>query len=547
VALGLVAVGTTRGSGCLSVGRGPLRSAGPVEAQQQAVARLVLIRCLAHLRQVPQDGGDASCLRGAEPDRAKDREGVGVRLGNLCADGLEGGHGGATGFGPPVPEAASGATVVLLGSASYRPRASGSREAGSHQHLQVMCHVALVATQGLGQLAHGRRLLTQSEEQSVPRRMRQCLEVLRRRHLHDLVHHPIKSQYQLTLCQASALLDTMDRTRLGTLIDDVRALVEQHYLDPGVAAKISQTLQAASAAGRYSTDERTVADAVTRDLQSVNGDKHLRLVFHESRLPERAPGDDAEEFAAMSRWAEQTCSGIGQVRRLEGNIGYVDIQPVIFPSAISADAITAAFTLIADCEALILDLRGCLGGEPSTVAFLLSHLWDAEPVQLTGMQRRGEDVVRQTWTQTHVPGRRFGRSKAVYVLTSTSTFSGGEAVAYDLQHLGRATVIGEPTRGGAHPREAFRVHPHLEVTIPVARAVNPITGGNWEGVGVIPDISTTAAAAFDAAHRLALGEVAPEEGPGTTDPRAVPDDPSSDQHVQRQDGGRDEHLRQAAT
>ncbi|MGI8691709.1 MAG: S41 family peptidase [Geodermatophilaceae bacterium] len=47
----------------------------------------------------------------------------------------------------------------------------------------------------------------------------------------------------------------------------------------------------------------------------------------------------------------------------------------------------------------------------------------------------------------------------MYVLTSGATFSGGEALAYDLQQLGRATVVGERTRGGAHPRRGFRVQP----------------------------------------------------------------------------------------
>ena len=43
-----------------------------------------------------------------------------------------------------------------------------------------------------------------------------------------------------------------------------------------------------------------------------------------------------------------------------------------------------------------------------------------------------------------------------------------------------ATIVGEPTGGGAHPREAFRVHPHLQATIPVARApsaTSPATTG----------------------------------------------------------------------
>jgi C-terminal processing protease CtpA/Prc len=65
-------------------------------------------------------------------------------------------------------------------------------------------------------------------------------------------------------------------------------------------------------------------------------------------------------------------------------------------------------------------------------------------------------------------------------------------------------VVGERTRGGAHAREGFRVHPHLEATISVARAVSPITGGNWEGVGVAPDIEVSAEAAFDRAFQLAV-------------------------------------------
>jgi C-terminal processing protease CtpA/Prc len=81
------------------------------------------------------------------------------------------------------------------------------------------------------------------------------------------------------------------------------------------------------------------------------------------------------------------------------------------------------------------------------------------------------------------------------VLTGATTFSGGEQLSYDLQQLGRATIIGERTRGGANARKGFRVHPHLEATISVAEAVHPKTGTNWEGTGVTPDIQATAAQA----------------------------------------------------
>ncbi len=112
-------------------------------------------------------------------------------------------------------------------------------------------------------------------------------------------------------------------------------------------------------------------------------------------------------------------------------------------------------------------------------------------------------------------GRRFGRHRPLYVLTSATTFSGAEQLAFDLQQLGRATVVGERTRGGANAREAFRLAPHLEATIPVAASVHPRSGTNWEGTGVGPDTPTTADDAEATAYRLiaAAAEAARGTGP----------------------------------
>jgi hypothetical protein len=310
----------------------------------------------------------------------------------------------------------------------------------------------------------------------------------------------------------------MRRSEISTVVEEVGTLVENQYLDAGVGAQVARVLRAALAEDRYPTDERELAVAVTRDLQSVNGDKHLRLLYHEEPLAERKAGDDSAEYAAMSRWAEQTSGGVAQVRRLPGNIGHLDLQPIIFPAAICGEAVTAALSLLAATEAIIVDLRHCLGGEPAMVAFIVSYLWDHEPVQLTGLCERG-GAYKQAWTQAYVPGRRFGRTKPVYVLTSNTTFSGGEGLAYDLQQLGRATIVGERTRGGAHAREGFRVHPHLQATISVARSVNPVSGTNWEGDGVTADIETTATDAYHTAYRLALEHVISQDGPAAAEAR----------------------------
>lgn len=107
-----------------------------------------------------------------------------------------------------------------------------------------------------------------------------------------------------------------------------------------------------------------------------------------------------------------------------------------------------------------------------------------------------------------MPGARFGAEKPLYVLTSGKTFSAGEELAYDLQQLGRAQVVGEATRGGAHPRDGWTVHPHLELSVPVARAVNPVSGTNWEGTGVRPDAPCGAEDALDRALSLAVARLA---------------------------------------
>ena len=310
----------------------------------------------------------------------------------------------------------------------------------------------------------------------------------------------------------------MEHHELTRVVQEIRGLVQAHYVYPQVGAQVARILAEGLAKDRYPGEERGLAEAVTADLQSVNGDKHLRLLYHDQPLAPRQPGSDAEEYASLGQWAQQTCGGVAGVRLLAGNVGYVDFQPVLFPVAITGELITAAMSLVATTEALIIDLRGCLGGEPATAAFVISYLWDHEPAQLTGLAERAEPRPRQFWTLPYVPGRRFGKTKPVYALTSATTFSGGEQLAYDLQQLGRAVIVGERTGGGAHAREGFRVHPHLEATISVAAAVNPVTGGSWEGTGVIPDLETQAGQALETARNHTVDQVITASGP-----KAAPD------------------------
>src|SRR5262249_50927356 len=130
------------------------------------------------------------------------------------------------------------------------------------------------------------------------------------------------------------------------------------------------------------------------------------------------------------------------------------------------------------------------------------------------------DRTQQFWTLPWVPGPRY-TNKPVYVLTSARTFSGAEEFAYNLKALKRATLIGETTGGGANPGDEFLLAPHYAAFIPTGRAVNPVTGTNWEGTGVAPDIAVPAAEAMKVAQRLGLEHVIAQLGEAPVGPREL--------------------------
>jgi hypothetical protein len=293
----------------------------------------------------------------------------------------------------------------------------------------------------------------------------------------------------------------MDQTvmDIDAIVDEIDREVVAKYVFPEIGARVGQLLRERAAGGHYATpaDAAGLCALVTADLQSVNGDRHLRLQHHEDEIPDLP---STEMLVAMLRsQAARSLGGVARVERLAGNVAWLEFSPILFPPSMAAGPVGGALQCVASADALVLDLRQTLGGEPGMTAFVCSYLFDDEPVHLIDIYEREGDRVSQSWTLPYVPGERFGGTKPLYVLTGPTTFSGGEALAYCLQQLGRATVVGERTRGGAHPRIGVRVHPHLELTIPTGRAMHPVTGENWEGVGITPDVEVPAADALAAA------------------------------------------------
>jgi C-terminal processing protease CtpA/Prc len=222
-------------------------------------------------------------------------------------------------------------------------------------------------------------------------------------------------------------------------------------------------------------------------------------------LTARAVGPTPEQRERWRRFFPTVNYGFETVERMQGNIGYLDLR-MFAGLELGGETAAAALTFLANTDALIIDLRNNGGGQPEMIAFITSYLFD-EPTHINDIYERKSDTTRQFWTSAFVPGRRFGGRKPVYILTSKSTFSGGEEFAYNLKALKRAAVIGETTGGGAHPVRSYRASAHLSIGVPFARAINPVTKTDWEGIGVVPDISLPADQSLGRAYVMALEEV----------------------------------------
>jgi hypothetical protein len=322
---------------------------------------------------------------------------------------------------------------------------------------------------------------------------------------------------------------TIEMTDDGTLADEqlspreivttALALLRANYVFPELAEQAATAVEARLAAGEYDNlDEVTLTGLLTDHLNEVCDDKHLRVRVGggprqrpwPQERPEHVgpaePDDHQARILNLRRMGRLDNFGIHRVERLDGNIGYLDLRRVPVPAS-AGPAIAAAMELVAGTYALIIDLRRNGGGSPDGVVFWCSHLVDDHPpTHFNDIFRADTGETRQFWSLAYVPGPRY-LDRPVSVLTSGDTFSGGEDFAYTLQAIGRAKVIGETTGGGAHPTRPFPISDAVHIAVPFARSVNPVTGTNWQGTGVVPDLAVSADEARDTAYAKALRHV----------------------------------------
>ena len=295
----------------------------------------------------------------------------------------------------------------------------------------------------------------------------------------------------------------------SSTLEAVAKALEANYVFPEVGSKLAAMLRKQAAAKAYDaiTVPSDFAKRLTDDLRAICDDKHLSVRV--GGLPDSHGGGPMRRRGSPED-ARRENFGFRQVELLPGNIGYIRFDE-FNPSDEAMQVAAGAMAFVAGCDALIFDLRNNGGGSPEMIRFLSSYLFD-KPTHLNSFFDRTNNKTEEFWTTQTVPGKRLGPDLPVYVLTSSHTFSGAEEFSYNLQNLKRATLVGETTGGGAHPVRPVNINEQFNMMVPYARAVNPITQTNWEGVGVKPHVEVEASLALEKAKELAGVEIQKRRG-----------------------------------
>jgi tetratricopeptide (TPR) repeat protein len=308
-----------------------------------------------------------------------------------------------------------------------------------------------------------------------------------------VLFYALFARHSLVFSQQSGSI--VDRAYKNDVLQKIAGLVESKYVLADKAKGYADEFKAKCASGAYNslTEAKEFAEKVTADLIAITHDKHLNFrVMVPSDVGEKASGSLHHPVRYFRLRAKEN-AGFYKLEWIEPRVGYVDLRR-FYSFDQAKDMAVAAMKFLANAQAIIIDVRENGGGSGD----YLSSYFLPYPTQLSGSFSRQTGSLTESWTRRDI-GMEPRLDVPLFILTGPNTFSASEAFAYDMQSWKRAILIGEPTKGGAHSVDVFGIDDQFEFYISTERAISPVTGGNWEGTGVIPDIRVPAASAVDAA------------------------------------------------
>lgn len=313
---------------------------------------------------------------------------------------------------------------------------------------------------------------------------------------------PAQAQIRPDVVQAATRdLTASERT---AAVDAVLQAMEGQYVFPDRVPAIREAVRAAQAAGRYDlADPRAFARVLTEDLRRSGNDGHL-YISHDpeqfaaaGRAPPRGPNPELEALWTARYRASN--SGLTEQRILPGNVRYLKVSSFGWINDETGLAWDAAMRFLKGGEAVIIDLRGNGGGAHDAVRYAISHFMEPDQPLITFLEAGQPPNASRTLSYLPV-GRMIG--KPLYVLTDGRVGSAAEEFAYSVQQFRLGTLVGQTTAGGANNNRLIPVAPGFMLSVSYGRPEHPVSGTNWEGVGVAPDVEVPGDQAPDRAQDL---------------------------------------------
>lgn len=293
---------------------------------------------------------------------------------------------------------------------------------------------------------------------------------------------------------------------IDAAVESIAAQIREIYLFEDRAEAMAAHVEARAAAGDYRGMTATAFQAaVTEDMRESSNDRHMSLrwdpeAFHAAaggRTRTGPGGPTPEQIALAGRRAADANGGVAEVRWLPERVGYLRISQW-HTLQFSRAPLVAALRTLSAAEAVIFDVRANGGGDAGMVAFLQGYFMEpGKPLLNFTNRSQGTSFARSVAPE--VDGERLPDGIPVWVLADGGSGSASEDFAYTIKHDGRGRVIGERTAGAGHMNTIRPVAPGFMLSISWAGPISPVTGSNWEGVGVVPDVEVPAPLALDAA------------------------------------------------
>jgi hypothetical protein len=314
-------------------------------------------------------------------------------------------------------------------------------------------------------------------------------------------------------CSASA--QDITATERSEIIDNVVDQLSNHYVDPNLGQKAAQTIKQKKEKQAYDAldAKSSLMEALIEDMHATTRDKQLQLKNQSGADSEwihpalkiQAPNGTKLDDPKYKKMILQMINYGFPAQVQEGNIGCLVIlefySPEIAPKVYQV--IDKTMKSFQKCTAMILDLRQCIrGGDPEVMMYLASYFLGSEQSQpLYVCFNRENQKIAEFRTRTNISGKRMA-DIPLYVLVSSETFSTGEMFAYGLQKMDRARIIGETSAGAAHCTDTIDIGHGIMMVLPVNRLAHVKTKTNWQGTGVIPDVTIKADQALDVAKDI---------------------------------------------